>query len=50
MRPDIRVVVCSGFHDRDVQQHFSDLEDCRFLPKPYTPEQLLAEVLPVMSC
>ena len=49
LRPDVRVIVSSGFQDRDVQQHFRNIESCRFLPKPYTTEQLLAEVLPAVS-
>jgi PAS domain S-box-containing protein len=49
LRPDVRVIVSSGFQDRDVQRHFSLIEACRFLPKPYTREQLLAEVLPAVS-
>ncbi|HUK17238.1 MAG TPA: response regulator [Bryobacteraceae bacterium] len=49
LRPDIRVIVSSGFQDCDVQQHFSHIEPCSFLPKPYTSEQLLAEVLPAVS-
>jgi len=49
MRPDVRVIVSSGFQDSDVQQHFSEIEACSFLPKPYTREQLLAEILPAVS-
>jgi PAS domain S-box-containing protein len=49
LRPDVRVIVSSGFQDRDVQQHFSHIDACRFLPKPYTPEQLFAEIMPVVS-
>ena len=49
LRPDVRVIVSSGFQDRDVQEHFRNIEACSFLPKPYTPEQLLAKVLPAVS-
>jgi signal transduction histidine kinase len=49
LRPDVRVIISSGFHDRDVQQHFSNVEACRFLPKPYTTDQLLAVVFPAVS-
>ncbi len=49
LRPDVRVIVSSGFQDREVQQRFSNIEACRFLPKPYTSEQLLAEILPAVS-
>jgi hypothetical protein len=49
MRPDVHVIVSSGFHERDVQQHFSHIESCSFLPKPYTREQLLAAILPLVT-
>jgi hypothetical protein len=49
LRPDVRVIVSSGFQDVDVQQHFSNIEECRFLPKPYTREQLLAKILPAIG-
>jgi CheY-like chemotaxis protein len=49
LRPDVRVIVSSGFQDRDVQERFSNIEACSFLPKPYTREQLLAEILPAVS-
>jgi PAS domain S-box-containing protein len=49
LRPDVRVIVSSGFEDRDVEPHFSHIAACSFLPKPYTREQLLAEVLPAVS-
>jgi len=49
LRPDVRVIVSSGFQDYDVQQHFDKVEACTFLPKPYTREQLLAEILPAVS-
>jgi PAS domain S-box-containing protein len=49
LRPDVRVIVSSGFEDRDVERHFSHIGACSFLPKPYTRDQLLAEVLPAVS-
>jgi PAS domain S-box-containing protein len=49
LRPDVTVIVSSGFQDREVQEHFRDIEMCSFLPKPYTTGQLLAEVLPAVS-
>jgi CheY-like chemotaxis protein/two-component sensor histidine kinase len=49
LRPDVRVIVSSGFQDRDVQEHFSSIEGCSFLSKPYTREQLLAQILPAVS-
>ncbi|HTX34871.1 MAG TPA: response regulator [Bryobacteraceae bacterium] len=49
LRPEVRVIVSSGFQEGDVQQHFRQIEACSFLPKPYTPQQLYAEILPVVS-
>jgi two-component system cell cycle sensor histidine kinase/response regulator CckA len=49
MRPDVHVIVSSGYHEHDVQRHFSHIEKCSFLPKPYTKDQLLAVILPVVS-
>jgi PAS domain S-box-containing protein len=49
LRPDVRVIVSSGFEDRDIERHFRHFGACSFLPKPYTREQLLAEVLPAVS-
>lgn len=48
LRPDVRVIISSGFHEREVQEHLGDIEKCTFLPKPYTREQLLAHVLPLV--
>lgn len=50
LRPDVRVIVSSGFQEGDVQLHFRHIEACSFLPKPYTPQQLYAEILPMVSC
>ena len=49
LRPEIPVIVSSGFRDRHVQGHFGGIEMCSFLPKPYTGEQLLAEILPAVN-
>ena len=49
LRPDVRVIVSSGFEDCDLERHFRHIGACSFLPKPYTREQLLAEVLPAVS-
>jgi len=49
LRPDIRVIVSIGFHDRDVEQRFRHIAARSFLPKPYTRGKLLAELLPAVS-
>ena len=49
LRPDIRVIVSSGFHDRDVEQRFRHIAARSFLPKPYTRGKLLAELVPAVS-
>ena len=49
IRPDVHVIVSSGFHDGGDAAQFNHFESCSFLPKPYTREQLLAAVLPVLG-
>jgi DNA-binding NtrC family response regulator len=44
LRPDIHVIVSSGFSDAEVARHFSGMHVYSLLPKPYTLEQLLAHV------
>jgi two-component system cell cycle sensor histidine kinase/response regulator CckA len=49
LRPDIQVIVSSGYSDTDVRQHFGGINIRSFLPKPYTKEQLLAHVLSALE-
>jgi len=48
LRPDLQVIVSSGFSDIEVKQHFSTMNIRSYLPKPYSGEELLAHVLPVI--
>jgi DNA-binding NtrC family response regulator len=48
-RPDIRVIVSSGFGGTDVKRHFEAMKVHAFLPKPYNGDQLLAHVLPALA-
>jgi len=48
LRPDVRVIVSSGYHDSDIEQRLRHIAECSFLSKPYTREKLLAEILPAV--
>ena len=50
LRPDIRVIVSSGYSDLEVKRHFPAMRIATLLPKPYTSEQFLAHVLPALGC
>jgi two-component system cell cycle sensor histidine kinase/response regulator CckA len=46
LRPDIHVIVSSGYSDAEVKRYFRDHVNVRsFLPKPYGGEQLIAQVM-----
>jgi CheY-like chemotaxis protein len=49
LRPDVRVIVSSGYSDTEVKHHFDPLAVHSFLPKPYTSQQLLAQILPALG-
>ena len=44
IRPDVRVLVCSGFGDLDVEEQFTTSEIAGFFAKPYTVKQLTRKV------
>jgi two-component system, cell cycle sensor histidine kinase and response regulator CckA len=44
LRPDMPVIVSSGYGDLEVERQFCSMRVRSFLPKPYTGEQLLAHV------
>src|SRR5262249_48134370 len=41
MRPDIRVVLCSGFNEQDVSTRLGERRPAGFLRKPYHPSELI---------
>ena len=49
IRPDIRVLVCSGFGDVDVEKRFAGKNIAGFFPKPYTVKQLARKVKECMA-
>jgi PAS domain S-box-containing protein len=49
LRPDVRVIVSSGYSDAEVKHHFDPLAVHGFLAKPYTSQQLLAQILPALG-
>ena len=44
IRPDVPVIVCSGFGDVDVETRFTGTDIAGFFPKPYTVRQLARKV------
>jgi two-component system cell cycle sensor histidine kinase/response regulator CckA len=44
IRPDIPIIVMSGYGDIEVMQQFGQAGVDDFLPKPFTPDQLAAKV------
>ncbi|HWQ56651.1 MAG TPA: response regulator [Bryobacteraceae bacterium] len=44
MRPDLKVLFVSGFHDTELVQRFVGQQGFALLPKPFTPEGLLRTV------
>jgi two-component system cell cycle sensor histidine kinase/response regulator CckA len=44
IRPDIPIIAMSGYGDIEVMQHFGQAGVDDFLPKPFTPDQLVAKV------
>jgi signal transduction histidine kinase len=45
LRPDMKVIVSSGYSDADVKRHFDARHVHAFLPKPYSADQLVEHVL-----
>lgn len=44
MRPDLKVLFVSGFHDTELVQRFVGQQGFALLPKPFTPDGLLRTV------
>jgi two-component system cell cycle sensor histidine kinase/response regulator CckA len=44
MRPELKVVFISGFHDTELVQRFVREQGFALLPKPFTPDGLLRTV------
>jgi DNA-binding NtrC family response regulator len=45
VRPDIQVIVSSGYSATEVKSHFGSMQVHAFLPKPYNGDQLVEQVL-----
>jgi DNA-binding NtrC family response regulator len=41
IRPDLQVVLMSGYNEHDVTERYQDLAATHFLQKPFTPQQML---------
>lgn len=48
-RPDLRVVLCSGYGQDDVESHYGGPEPCAFLQKPFAIEDLLSCMASVLN-
>ncbi|MDG2334586.1 MAG: response regulator [Myxococcota bacterium] len=46
IRPEVRVVLCSGYPERAAMARFADVGLSGFLKKPYEPEELLKSLRP----
>jgi two-component system cell cycle sensor histidine kinase/response regulator CckA len=44
MRPDVKVVLVSGYAEDSLKRSMEGLEDCHFLPKPFSLNDLTAKV------
>jgi nitrogen-specific signal transduction histidine kinase/ActR/RegA family two-component response regulator len=49
LRPDMKVIVSSGYSDAEVKRHFNAMQVHAFLPKPYSGDQLVEHVLSAFS-
>lgn len=49
IHPEVPIVTMSGYGDIEVMQRFREVAVDDFLPKPFTPEQLVAKVRDVLT-
>jgi PAS domain S-box-containing protein len=49
MRPDVKVLLCSGYNERDATRRFLDQGISGFIQKPYRIKDLLAEILSILG-
>ena len=49
LRPDIPVILCSGYNEQEATQHFTNEGLAGFLQKPYTLEDLKNKIAPVLK-
>jgi CheY-like chemotaxis protein len=49
IKPEVPVIVSSGFDESELMQHFSALKPAGFLQKPYTAERLVSMVAAVLN-
>jgi len=49
LRPDIPVILCSGYDEQEATQHFTNEGLAGFLQKPYTLEDLKKTIEPVLK-
>jgi DNA-binding NtrC family response regulator len=49
LNPDVQVIISSGFSEVEVYRHFAGMKFRGFVPKPYTSEKLLAQIVPALE-
>jgi CheY-like chemotaxis protein len=49
LRPDIPVILCSGYDEQDATQHFTNEGLAGFLQKPYSLQDLKNKIEPVLT-
>jgi signal transduction histidine kinase len=49
LRPDMKVVISSGFEESDALKHFAQEPDLHFIQKPYTAGSLAAKIKSVLE-
>ena len=49
IRPDVRVLLCSGYNEQDVTRRFLGQGVAGFIQKPYRIKDLLAEILSILG-
>jgi two-component system cell cycle sensor histidine kinase/response regulator CckA len=49
LRPDLQVIITSGYSAQEVERNFGSTRYRSFLPKPYSLEELLAHVVPALG-
>ncbi len=49
IRPDVKVILCSGYDDQEATQHFANEGLSGFIQKPYRLQELRAKIEQVLS-
>jgi DNA-binding response OmpR family regulator len=50
IRPDVPVILSSGYPEKEALGHFASMGRLQFIQKPYKPKHLLAKLEDLVSC